>query len=196
MDDGPPQIETGRSALVLMDFQPAVLGSIEEGLRASLVQNATTALAWARDLGMTVAHVRVAFSESDLAAISTRNKTFAPLRGGNMLLDGAPECEIIDVLKPASDELVVRKTRFGSFSTTNLGSLLHERGVESLVLAGVTTSGVVLSTVRDAADQDYQLYVLADACGDSDSTAHTVLMERVLPHQSWVIDTSQLPQLV
>src|ERR1700739_16492 len=116
MNDDSPRIDIGQSALVLMDFQPAVLGSIEEGLRTSVVQNATAALAWARELGMTVAHVRVAFSESDLAAIPTRNKTFAPLRGGNMLLDGAPECEIIDDLKPAGDELVVRKTRFGSFS--------------------------------------------------------------------------------
>jgi nicotinamidase-related amidase len=196
MDEGTPRLDPGRSALVLMDFQPAVLGSIEEGLRNPLVQSAMTALAWARDLGMTVAYVRVAFSEPDLAAISTRNKTFAALRGGNMLLDGAPECEIIDDLKPSTGDLVVRKIRFGSFSTTSLGSLLQERGVETLVLAGVTTSGVVLSTVRDAADQDYQLYVLADACGDSDSTAHAVLMERVLPHQSWVIQTSQLSQLV
>ena len=76
-----------------------------------------------------------------------------------------------------------------------LGSLLHERGVESLVLAGVSTGGVVLSTVRDAADQDYQLYILDDVCGDPNSTAHTMLVDRVMPHQAWVIETSQLPQL-
>ena len=113
-----------------------------------------------------------------------------------MLLRGSPECEIIDELKPASGELVVRKVRFGSFSTTNLGPLLKERGVESLVLAGVSTGGVVLSTVRDAADQDYRLYVLADACGDPDPTVHETLVERVLPQQSWIVETSQLPKLL
>jgi nicotinamidase-related amidase len=196
MEDNAPKLDPVRSALLLMDYQPAVLGSIEEGFRASLVQNASTALDWARGVGMTVAHVRVAFSESDLAAISPRNKAFAPLRGGNMLLDGAPECEVIDDLKPTVDEPVIRKIRFGSFSTTKLGSLLKERGVESLVLAGVTTGGVVLSTVRDAADQDYRLYVLADACGDSDPNVHATLMERVLPQQSWIIETSDLPELM
>ena len=54
------------------------------------------------------------------------------------------------------------KTRFGSFSTTNLAAHLHGRGIDTLIVAGISTGGVVLSTVRDAADRDYRLYVLSD----------------------------------
>jgi nicotinamidase-related amidase len=98
-------------------------------------------------------------------------------------------------LRPQGDEIVVRKTRFGSFSTTNLSSRLREAGIESLILAGISTSGVVLSTVRDAADQDFQIYVLADACADGNPHVHSLLTEAVFPHQAYVINTAQLDQL-
>jgi nicotinamidase-related amidase len=102
----------------------------------------------------------------------------------------------VESLRPQRDEIVVRKTRFGSFSTTSLSPRLREGRIESLILAGITTSGVVLSTVRDAADQDFQVYVLADACADSNLQVHSLLIETVFPHQAYVISTAQLDQLV
>jgi nicotinamidase-related amidase len=69
---------------------------------------------------------------------------------------------------------VVRKTRVGAFSTTDLEQQLNDRGINTLILAGVSTSGVVLSTVREAADRDYHIYVLADASADRDAHVHAV----------------------
>ena len=195
MDEDVPKVDAVRTALVLMDFQPAVLGTVAEGNTAALLANAETALTWARSAGLTVAHVRVAFQDADYPAIPQRNRAFAPLRGGGMMADGSPECEIVESLRPQRDEIVVRKTRFGSFSTTNLSSRLREAGIESLILAGISTSGVVLSTVRDAADQDFQIYVLADACADGNSHVHSLLTEAVFAHQAYVINTAQLDQL-
>jgi nicotinamidase-related amidase len=60
--------------------------------------------------------------------------------------------------------------------------------VDTLVLAGISTSGVVLSTTRDAADRDFRLLVLADCCADPDPDVHRVLIEKVLPRQAEVID--------
>ena len=54
---------------------------------------------------------------------------------------------------------MVRKTRVGAFSTTDLDEQLRQRGVDTLLLAGISTSGVVLSTVRDAHDRDYRVFV-------------------------------------
>ena|ERR1700722_2921682 len=196
MDEEVPNPDAARTALVLMDFQPAVLGGIAETGRSTLLANAEKALAWARAAGLTVAHVRVAFQDSDFAAIPSRNRAFAGLRGGGMLADGSPEGEIVEALRPVPGEIAVRKTRFGSFSTTSLGDQLRTARVESLILAGITTSGVVLSTVRDAADQDYQIYVLADACADSNPQVHSVLIEDVFPHQAYVIATEQLNKLL
>ncbi len=58
--------------------------------------------------------------------------------------------------------------------------------VSHLVLAGIATSGVVLSTVREAADRDYQLTVLADGCADADEEVHRVLLGKVFPRQATV----------
>jgi nicotinamidase-related amidase len=64
--------------------------------------------------------------------------------------------------------------------------LLRGLGADELVLTGIATSGVVLSTVRQAADLDYRITVLADACGDADSEVHRVLTEKVFPRQASV----------
>jgi nicotinamidase-related amidase len=196
MDEDVPKPDATKTALVLMDFQPAMIGGIAESDRDALLANAEAALAWARAAGLTVAHVRVAFQDADFAAIPPRNRAFAALRGGGMLADGSPEGEIVESLRPAPGEIVVRKTRFGSFSTTTLGAQLRDAGVESLILSGITTSGVVLSTVRDAADQDFQLYVVADGCADSNPQAHSLLIEDVFPQQAYVITTERLNKLL
>lgn len=65
--------------------------------------------------------------------------------------------------------------RNGGISTTDLDQRLRERGITTLVISGIGTSGVVLSTVIDAADRDYQLYILSDGVADPDHEAHNVL---------------------
>src|SRR5260370_41361187 len=94
MDEDVPKVDAARTALVLMDFQPAVLGAVAEGDTAALLANDRKALTWARSAGLTVAHVRVAFRDADDAAIPEHNRAFAPFRGRGMLADGSPDCEI------------------------------------------------------------------------------------------------------
>jgi nicotinamidase-related amidase len=69
--------------------------------------------------------------------------------------------------------------------------MLRELDVNHIVLAGIATSGVVLSTVRNAADMDYKITVLRDCCEDLDPEVHRVLMEKVFPSQADVIDSTQ-----
>ena len=97
--------------------------------------------------------------------------------------------EIDPRIAPAEGELVVRKKRVGAFSTTDLREQLDARGIDTLVLAGVATSGVVLSTVRDAADRDYRLVVLEDGCWDSDPEVHRVLTGKVFPRGGATVTT-------
>ena len=88
-------------------------------------------------------------------------------------------------------DLVVTKKRVSAFTGSDLEVVLRGRGIDHLVLSGIATSGVVLSTLRQAADLDYGLTVLADGCLDADPEVHRVLTEKVFPRQAEVttIDT-------
>ena len=86
----------------------------------------------------------------------------------------------------------MRKVRVGAFSTTDLDEQLRERGIDTIVLAGISTSGVTLSTVRDGADRDYRVLVLSDATADPDREVHAFLTERIFPRQAHVLTTEEL----
>ena len=179
--------EPAKSALMLMDFQNAIVGMVGEAAPA-LLERAQKARAAAKAVGMAVMHVRVAFTDADYAAISERNKSFAALGKNRFLTDGSEPAAIHPALAPAADEEVFTKHRVGAFSTTNLAVRLSARGIDTLFLSGIATSGVVLSTLRDAADRDYRLCVIADVCADQDAEVHRVLTEKVFPRQADVID--------
>jgi nicotinamidase-related amidase len=192
MTNALPKFDPSKTALLLMDFQHAMVGALGDEAAAPVVANAVAALEWARANKILVGHIRVGFEPGDAADIPDTNKAFAPVRAAGMLLDGSPEGEIVDLVKPAEHERVLRKTRFGAFSTTALGAWLEASNVDTLILAGLTTSGVVLSTVREAADKDLRVVVLRDAAGDPDPIVHEVLVERVFPASADVVTTEQL----
>jgi nicotinamidase-related amidase len=85
----------------------------------------------------------------------------------------------------------VVKKRVSAFSGSDLEVLLRSLGVGNLVLSGIATSGVVLSTLREAADRDYELTVLSDACADADDEVHRVLIGKVFPRQAEVISVEE-----
>jgi nicotinamidase-related amidase len=94
--------------------------------------------------------------------------------------------EVHPTLTPKHGDVVVTKHRVSAFAGTDLEMVLRANGIETLVLAGIATSGVVLSTVRHAADSDYKLVVVEDCCSDRDAEVHRVLMEKVFPRQATV----------
>jgi len=94
-------------------------------------------------------------------------------------------------LTPGPGEPVIVKRRVSAFTGSDLDVLLRGAGADTLILAGLSTSGVVLSTVRQAADLDYRLTVLADACADRDEEVHRVLTEKVFPRQALVTTTDE-----
>jgi nicotinamidase-related amidase len=189
------EITPSKSALLLMDFQNVIVGMVGDQAGA-LLERAAKARVTAHRAGLAVMHVRVAFSEADYAAIPARNKSFSALAGRRFITDGSHEAEIHALLKPTAEEEVFTKKRVGAFSTTHLGERLKARGIDTLILAGIATSGVVLSTLRDAADHDYRLYVISDCCADMDAEVHRVLTEKVFPRQADVINLEQFTRLV
>ena len=87
---------------------------------------------------------------------------------------------------------MVTKHRVSAFAGTDLDMILRAHGIETLVLAGIATSGVVLSTVRHAADADYRLVVIEDCCADMNTEAHRILMEHVFRRQAAVLKAAEV----
>ena len=74
--------------------------------------------------------------------------------------------------------------RVSAFAGSDLEVILRSLRIDTLVLTGIATSGVVLSTLREAADKDYGLVVLSDACLDADPEVQRVLIEKLFPRQA------------
>ncbi len=172
------------TALLLMDFQNGIAG--RPGFEPA-VEQAASALAAARAHGIPVVYVRVAFREG-YPEVSPVNKGFGPLKSGARgaeLVETEPATQIAAAVAPLPGDPIVTKRRVGAFAS-DLQYVLNGLGATDLVLAGIATSGVVLSTIRTAADLDYGLTVLADACADADEEVHRVLTEKVFPRQAEV----------
>ena len=92
--------------------------------------------------------------------------------------------------------MTVTKRRVSAFAGSDLDVILRAGGITHLVLAGIATSGVVLSTLRQAADLDYQLTVLSDGCLDADAEVHRVLTEKIFPRQAGVVTIEEWAALV
>ena len=146
----------------------------------------------ARSHGMPVIFVRVAFRPGH-PEVSARNRAFAALaaRAGTSYGLDDEATQIHPALEPRAQDPVVVKKRVSAFAGSDLGVLLRSLGITHLVLTGIATSGVVLSTLRDAADRDYELTVLSDCCVDSDDEVHRVLTEKVFPRQAEVLSVAE-----
>lgn len=190
MSENVPIIDPRRTMLLVMDYQSAILSSLPNS--DGLLSRTAEAMTLVRSRGIGVGYVWVAFEDADYEAVPATNKGFSSVAGSRRLPTTSPDSAIHPALAPQDGDLIVRKTRVGAFSTTDLDRQLREREIDTLLLAGVVSSGVVLSTVRDAADRDYRLYVLKDCCADRNPDVHDLLMQKVFPNQGYVISSTDL----
>jgi nicotinamidase-related amidase len=177
------------TALLIMDVQQGIVERFagdDDGYLGRLA----TAIPAARAADVMVGYVTIAFRPG-YPEVSDRNKSFAAIAGTGRFADGDPSTAIPDAVAPAPGEAVVIKRRVSAFTGSDLDVLLRARRIEHLVLAGIATSGVVLSTLRQAADLDYRLTVLADGCLDADPEVHQVLVGKVFPRQAEVTSVAE-----
>ncbi len=187
----PNSVNAVGTALLLMDFQNDIVPLIAENKRSMLLSNAAALLARARQIGMPVFFVVVGFRDG-YPEVNERNKSFSGIKAAGRMKQGTPGFEIDARIAPQANEAVIVKKRVNAFFNTDLETLLGARGVTRLILSGIATSGVILSTTRWAADRDYSIVVVSDACGDADDEVHRVLTEKVLARQASVVTTSAL----
>jgi nicotinamidase-related amidase len=172
-----------RPVLLLMDFQH---GIVEHLGAPSVIDAADRAAKGARAAGVPVMFVRVGFRPGYPEVAGSNASFSAAAQSGDAYLQDHPATQVHAALAPEPGEPVIVKRRVSAFTGSDLDVLLRAAGADTLVLAGIATSGVVLSTLRQAADLDYRLTVLADACADRDEEVHRVLIDKVFPRQALV----------
>jgi nicotinamidase-related amidase len=189
------KLDPRRTALLVMDYQPGIVANLPDP--EAVLERGAAAIEIARGEDATVGYVRVAFTDEDFDALPD-DAPMARVKAmprEHMHADSAGT-QVDERVAPAAGDIVVRKTRVGPFLTTDLDQQLRTRGIDTLLLAGISTSGVVLSTVRDAHDRDYRLYVIADATADPLPEVHETLIEMILPRQAEVIEVADLERLL
>jgi nicotinamidase-related amidase len=99
--------------------------------------------------------------------------------------------QIDPAVAPAAGEVVIIKKRISAFTGSDLEVVLRSMEIRHLVLTGISTSGVVLSTTREAADKDYRITILSNGCADNDEEVHRVLMAKIFPRQAAVMSVEE-----
>jgi nicotinamidase-related amidase len=167
-----------------MDYQADIVAMLgDKG--PPLVERAARVVAAARTAKLPIVYIVVGFRPG-YPEVSPRNKGFsAAVKTGRFQTTTAGS-DIVPAVEPEGGDVVVMKHRVGGFSSTDLDMVLRARDVHSLILLGISTSGVVLSTLRDAADRDFEITVAKDGCADGDDEVHRVLMEKVFVRQATV----------
>ncbi len=183
--------DPARSALLSMDCQTGIVAIYVKEKDAFLAR-AAGVLKRARSLKMPVIHVRVGFRPG-LPEVSSRNLLGSAIKASPQWqqLFAGPAGEIHSAIAPQGDDIVITKHRISAFAGTDLQMILHAKEIETLIMYGIATSGVVLSTLLDASDMDYRLAVIKDCCAEMDVDVHTVLVDKVFPRIAAVISANE-----
>ncbi|MEM9781169.1 MAG: isochorismatase family cysteine hydrolase [Pseudomonadota bacterium] len=193
-EPSPISFRAADTALIVIDMQrdflePGGFGETlgnDVGLLQAAVGPCRTAMAAARAAGMTVIHTREGHRADLSDAPPTKILRGAPSmrigdRGpmGRILVRGEPGHAIVDALAPAADEIVIDKPGKGAFHQTDLDQILKNGGIDTLIVAGVTTEVCVHTTIREANDRGYRCIALADACASYFPEFHRVGLEMI-----------------
>ena len=184
--------DPARTAVLSMDLQTAIV-SIYAGKNDDFLPRAASVLRSARLAKMTVVHVQVGF-RPNLPEISSRNPLFSGIKNSaqhRKIFEGTAGAIHPDVA-PEGDDIVVTKHRISAFAGTDLDMILRANDLDTLVLFGIATSGVVLSTLLHAIDADYRLVVIKDCCADLDKELHACLLDKLFPRVATVLSADEV----
>ncbi len=177
-----------KTALLVMDVQQATIKML--GDNASFTESINRAIQTARAAEIPVIYVVVGFRKGYPDA-SPNNKSFTIIRQNPaMSFDTEEASRVHESVAPQPGDMKIIKKRVSAFTGSDLEVVLRSLGISHIVLTGIATSGVVLSTLREAADKDYVITVLSDCCADRDEEVHRVLITKIFPRQAEVIKAS------
>jgi len=163
--------------LAIERTRPGSLDYYNERVESMVVPTIAELLTYFRKRKMSVIYLTLGSDDPQYRDMPARSRALVldlEARSGvsGILWSGNPEFRIRDELAPVADEPVVRKTTAGAFSSSDLDEVLRRRGIENLVVTGVTTSCCVESTAREASDHGYGCVLVDHAMAEYDAEAH------------------------
>jgi nicotinamidase-related amidase len=186
------QLDPNKTAVLTLDIQKGVFGFLPAAEK--IVPNAAKAVEAARKKGFRVIHVGLGF-EPGHAEIGHIRSLFAMIKERGLFVKGTESAEFHPAILGKGDTIIY-KQRVSGFSENTLNMTLRANGIEHLVLMGIATSGIVLSTLRRAYDLDFGCTVIEDACFDPDEEVHRVLTQKVFAAQAQVLTVAQFEEAI
>jgi len=180
------------TAILSMDCQTGIVSIYAKDDKDAFLTRAASALNHGRTTGMTIIHIQVGFRPG-LPEVSSRNILFGAIKSSaqHQKLFQEPLGTIPSLISPREGEIVITKHRISAFTGTDLAMILRANDIDTLVLYGIATSGVVLSTLLEAADADFRLAVIKDCCADLDPQLHDCLIGRFFPSRGAVLSVRE-----
>jgi nicotinamidase-related amidase len=195
-----PTASTPNTAFIGLDYivdimhpQGKIAHSAPHAAERKVIEKANRALAFAHEKRWLSILVKVGFNKG-YAEQPKHSPLFGRAHEGGALELGAPGTEFHPELEAQLADLVIVKPRVSAFYCTQLDAALRARKIERVVVAGVSSSWAVQSTVRDAHDRDYDVIVLEDACAAVNEAEHQTSMA-LLARIAKIITTDDLPNL-
>jgi isochorismate hydrolase len=161
-------LTTDGSALLVIDMQRYFLDEDSHAFLEDsrpVLENVRALVELYRDLGLPIVFTRHALKEDEDAGIMGT-------WWGDTLREGDPLSEIVDVLRPGTDDVVIRKTRYSAFIGTDLERKMRSMGVERLLVTGVMTHLCCESTAREAFMRDFEVFFVVDGSSSGDDDLH------------------------
>ena len=184
-------LNKSRTVVLAADFHTDGMGDNPMVRERQTFERAQEVLAAARNNGVFVTYIVVNFRPG-YPEISERNQTFSQRKASGQVPPADPVSLIHPSVLPKEGEPVIVKHRVNAFHGTDLAMILGAQNIDTLVLMGHATSGVILSTVRYGADADYRLVVVEDGCADRDPEVHDFLMHKIFPRQATVASAAEV----
>ena len=185
------KLDKSKTALLMADFSAGNMAQNPIVTERHTFERAGEVLAAARNAGIFVTYC-ISYFRPGYPEIPAENNPRSPMRAAGEVLPADPAMLIHPSVKPREGEPIIAKHRTSAFSGSSFETILRSQDIDTIILMGHATSGVILSTVRLAADRDYHLIVVEDGCADRDPEVHKLLMEKVFPRQATVVSSAEM----